>query len=154
MKNIALEDNVFYRLLKVLHVFIQVTFFIGILCFGWFFLKPHQTIETEKSYISCPDGKKYFFTSLNISNANYELALEACKNHLKPDKNLESFAESNLPAIHQVNKTTGSWSSFIQFEVLSLILAFLLLNGIKQSLLYIVYNKKFTFPFSRHRNDA
>ena len=154
MKDITLENNVFYRLLKVSYVFTQVIFFIGIVCFGWFFLKPHQTIETEKSYISCPDGAKYFFASLQVSRANYALARDTCNNHLKLDENSDPRAESNLPTIHQVDKTIGSWAAFVKFEVLCLILAFLLLNGIKQSLLYIVYNKPFTFPFSRHRKHT
>ncbi|MCH9764361.1 MAG: hypothetical protein K0U24_09110 [Gammaproteobacteria bacterium] len=154
MKKTALDDSVFYRALKVSYVYIQVIFFIGISCFGWFSLKPHQAIATEKSYISCPDGAKYFFSSLNISNANYELALEICENHLKPAKNLDSSTKPTFPAIHQVNQITGSWVTFVKFEVLSLILAFLLLNGIKQSLLYVIYKKKFTFPFSRDRNHS
>ena len=46
---------------------------------------------------------------------------------------------------HWIYKTEGSWIEAIELWLFGSLAVFLIINGIKQSLLYIVYGKKFTF---------
>lgn len=139
---------------------------ISVLCFGWS-LKPYQLIDTEKSYLTCPDGTKHSFDSLDIyfyskrSFSNYETAkaIGECNKHLKKEKlvtdpsilkilnkqggNWEIVKGDPYPT-DWIYKTKGSWVMAIKLWVFGSLIVFLIFNIIKQSLLYIVYGKKFT----------
>lgn len=90
-----LETKWFHRLVKVMYIFFLTVGIISVLCFGWS-LKPYQLIDTEKSYLTCPDGTKHSFDSLDIyfyskrSFSNYETAkaIGECNKHLKKKNSL------------------------------------------------------------------
>lgn len=63
--NLDLEVKWFYRLVKVMYVLFLAVGLIGVLCLGWS-VKPYQLIDTQKSYLTCPDGTRYFFKSLAL----------------------------------------------------------------------------------------
>jgi len=155
---IDLEIKWFYRLVKVMYVFFLAIGFIGVLCVGWN-LKPHQYINNEKSYLICPDGTKYSFKSLDLyfytssffSDYERETVIKTCNNNLIKSTDPKEFHFENLIPIdgdpyptHIVYKTRSSWIEVIKFWFFGSLIVFLIFNVIKQSLLYIVYGKKFT----------
>jgi hypothetical protein len=155
---IDLEINWFYRLVKVMYVLFLAVGLIGVLCAGWD-LKPYQYINNEKSYLTCPDGTRYsfkilalsFYTRSSFDDYEKESVIKTCNKHLSKSTDPNEFNFENLIPVdgdpyptHWVYETRGSWIEAIELWLLGSLIAFLIFNGIKQSLLYIVYGKKFT----------
>lgn len=162
---IDLEIKWFYRLVKVMYVFFLAIGFISVLCIAWS-LKPYQLLDTRQSYLTCPDGTKhsfdslglYFYTKSRFSDYDSEKAIKECNKHLKKPAAVADIAPgdssdlSEWEVVHGnpyptdwIYKTEGSWISAIKFMLFGSMIVFLIFNVIKQSLLYIVYGKKFTF---------
>lgn len=166
MQKLDLENKWFYRLVKVMYIFFLAAGLIGVFCTGWG-SKPYQLVDTRKSYFTCPDGTKHSFHSLDLyfyskesfSDYDAEKVIGQCnKKHLKKgeavtdltlikfldaDKHWEGINGDPYPT-NWVYKTEGSWIEAIKWWILGSLVAFLIFNVIKQSLLYIVYGKKFT----------
>jgi hypothetical protein len=141
-----LEARVFYRLVKVMYVLFLAVGLVGVICIGWSF-KPYQLVDSSKSYLTCPDGTKHSFDSFFIFKREfYEYkikdGLKICKKHLADNHDL--FEQYRVPPLHIFYKTKGSWILPIEIGFFGSLIIFLILNVIKQSLLYIVYGKKFT----------
>lgn len=163
-----LENKCFYRLVKVMYVFFLAVCFIIIGLLGWE-TKPYQVIDGDISYFTCPNGERHSFDSLDLyvysssfSSSDAEKAISECNKHHKKN---EPVTDSALLKIFNSNSnhwkiaygdpypttriytTRGSWVEVIQWWVLGFFVVFLIINVIKQSLLYIVYGKKFTFSW-------
>jgi len=166
MKILDLENKWFYRLVKVMYIFFLAIGLVGVLCIGWS-SKPYQLVDNKRSFLTCPDGTKhtfqsfdlYFYSKEKFSDYDVEKAIGTCnKKHLKKgeavtdltlikfldaDKHWEENNRDPYPT-HWIYKTEGSWIEATEWGLLGSIVTFLILTVIKQSLLYIVYGKKFT----------
>ncbi len=149
---IDLEIKWFYRLVKVMYVFFLTTGFIGVLCIGWN-SKPYQVIDNKKSYLNCPDGTRYSFDSLDLyfyskqpfSAYDGKKAIEKCNKKMSnrhPKFGYDLAFDEKF--ISWSFKTNGSWIEAIEWWLLGSLIVFLIINIIKQSLIYVVYGKKFT----------
>lgn len=166
--DLNLESRVFYRLVKVLYAFFLGLSFLGVFCVGYSWI-PYKTIDNQKSYLTCPDGTKYsldgiglyFHITKNYSDYDTKEAIKACREHsLHKYKIMRKVTDPKLIKIlnskeaaapyptHWAYQTIGGWLDVIKIWFVGCIITFLILNSIKQAVLYIVYGKKFTLPIA------
>ncbi|CAM2737034.1 Uncharacterised protein [Legionella steigerwaltii] len=150
-QKLDLQNKWFYRLVKVLYIFFLAVGLIGVLCIGWC-LKPYQLVDTKKSYLTCPDGTRHSFHSLDLyfdskksfSDYDAKKAIKMCGKHSDEFEKYRAPSPEPYPT-HWEFKELGSWLSVMKFWLWGIIIVFIIINVTKQSLVYIVYGKKFNF---------
>ena len=162
-----LEDKWFYRFVKVMYIFSLaiVSILFVIMCWN----PPREIIDNDKSYFVCPDGSQHSFHSLGMQfysensfnlDTDVKKAIQECNKNLKKgepltDKTaikwLDAYKhwdsmESPYPT-RWIYETVGSWLSVVQLMFFGLTIIFLIINILKQAILYIVYGKKINIGF-------
>lgn len=161
---IRLENRFFYRLTKVIYFFCFVIYFL-IIAIILFISIPNANIADEKkTYILCDNGKKsltinktnldfYIYSGILSDSSDIE-AKKFCMSKETYDQ--MSFFEKELYNAGVINKNYNlkilykprDWISYLLtiFKVaMSFIFFYIILNTIKETLLYLAFNKKFNW---------
>lgn len=166
-----LEQKFLFRLIKVTYYVALIIgiFFIGI--FGWE-TKPTKYQDISKSYIVCPNGNKYLINDFKIYSSyispENDLSIKTvCHGNIAKIRNtktgeekevtlselsqygvsIESKVKDTKYEIVYVNSTRGSWRSVILWWIVGSYILYIVLNIIKETLLYMFFGKKFSWDF-------
>lgn len=167
------EKYIIYRLINVLYWGSLIFFVLVILLFGWF-EKPYKTLDTQNSYIECDNGKTYSYENLNVNfyfdsnddidarkicfdrklqvySRSKESIVDVSLEEYLQIRPLDEFLNNYIPSpnytVHEVDKTNGAWLTPILVWVIGLVGLYILLNIIKESLLYISFGKRFSWKW-------
>lgn len=113
----VLETKWFYRLVKVMYVFLLTVGLISVLCLGWA-LKPYKYINDEESYLIClhglhsfKDAELYFPSDSIKFGSDYDKkSRDICVHDaIKENIRLWKINDKNSTANNQQSNGTGVW---------------------------------------------
>lgn len=147
-----IEDKLLYRLVKVAYIIVLLIGILIVGAIGWS-SKPETYIDSDKSSLSCDNGKKYTLDSLGIYLITDDTRLDtyddrrakiACTYGVKDDY----ITQYKLPSVanyqvNYVNSIRGSWKSALFWWLLGFLGAYITLNLIRETLNYILFGKPF-----------
>lgn len=166
----VLEEKLVFRLINVSYIVLLIA--VGAISIGISLeSKPRVIPNQYKSYINCDDGKNFSFKQAYIStwdmiNENTlddygdEKARILCAKYDRQkaldagysNYEIDSFIKSNL--IDQKNyslntdyKVEGSWATMILYSLIGISMGYVVLNIIRETLLYIFFGKKFSWKW-------
>lgn len=162
MEKNKLESKAWFRLVKVLFIFTYLLTLLVIFIFAYY-SRPQSIIDTYNSKIICDNGKKYLAGENNIEVFKVKYAIDGYYETEKDkvsllclgyehgfvpdfitDAEMSKIENKNqLYKIEIVNKSDGSWWSYIGYIILALFTASLIFEIIRRTFLYIVSGKKF-----------
>lgn len=167
-----LEDKLLYRLVKVIYIITFLLVSLMVIAEGWWF-KPVLIVDSDKSTITCSNGKSYSFNTVGISASlseakqldsyNDRKAREFCKEfetyiiENKQTGEQQGIKYSDFPKYNLINpdldrvsysfnlveSTTGSWTNVILRWTLGIAISYVILNLIRETLNYILFGKPF-----------
>ncbi|MFA6404606.1 MAG: hypothetical protein WCW03_01235 [Candidatus Paceibacterota bacterium] len=154
-----LESKIWFRLLKVIFIFVYLAIFLFLLVFAYS-SKPYAIIDEYNSVIVCDNGTRYKAgdNGINAEEAWAEQlgATRVDLNGLTPTKIQAThlclgYSEGKIGFIPDippykveiVRKTVGDWSSFIGYTALVLFVTIIVFELVKRSFFYIVLGKRF-----------
>lgn len=149
-----LEKKFLYRIVKVNYVLAFIFFGFIVFIVGWN-SKPEEYIDEDKSHLTCTNGKKYalnsskiylFSSDSELSEYDDERARKVCAYAIVDDYlNKYKTPESQNYQVTLVNSIRGSWGSAVMWWTLGLGGVYIVLNLIKETLLYVFLGKKFSW---------
>jgi hypothetical protein len=175
MRNHDLESRFFYRLVKVVYFLFLFLALILAFYFGYGYM-PTKYVDNDKSYLVCPKGL-YTFNSQGIqfwvrdndenkftSNNFDEKAKKSCSEYVESDWELadkppemERAEKMRKEFISNPNHgpftvsleigTEGSWKKALEWWLGGGGLIYIILNIIKETLVYLAFGKKFTWDW-------
>jgi hypothetical protein len=162
-----LEDNLLYRLIKVLNIIALLACFLITLVVGWTF-KPQTLADVSSSYIACNNGRRFSLRELNIymlssnkDSLTTNQDLTAKKNcmlengrYLGNMYDTEYFPKSAVPVTKNyqliiVNRVTGSWMNALLTWFIGIIGSYFVLNIIRETTNYVLFGKPFDWLWIR-----
>jgi hypothetical protein len=150
------EDHFFYRLVKVAYVVGSLIIGFLIIVIGWTY-KPTEFTDGTKSYLACSNGKKYSLETAKIivwsnnktlnSYADKE-ARKVCAYSVVEDySDKYPTPQYKNYTLNLVNGSRGSWWIVLLVWTIGLSLLYAILNIFRETLLYMVLGKKFSWEW-------
>ena len=166
----VLEKKLVFRLINVAYIALLIAVIaisIGISLES----KPQVIPNQYKSYLNCSDGKNFSFMQANINtwdmiNENTlddygdEKARILCAKYKRQDAldaglsnyQIDNYIKSNLIdqknySLNTVYKVEGSWITVILYSLVGISMGYVVLNIIRETLLYIFFGKKFSWKW-------
>lgn len=157
-----LENKFLYRFVNVAYIGGLILFGLIVFAIGWS-SKPEKIVDNQKSLITCNNGKKYSLEAAKINVWSGEKQLDSyddkdarkvCAYAITGDYidkyETPSYMNYQLVLSH---KTAGSWGSAVMWWVFGLFGIYAILNIIKETLLYIIFNKKLSWKWLQNLNE-
>lgn len=163
-KNMYLEGNIFYRLIKVAYIFTLLLGIVLIGVFGWE-SKPESYVDSSKSYITCNNnnyndfqtrGKTYTLDAIEaysiyagyLSNTDVIKAKVVCAYDVKWNysytNDIPNYQNYQLTIINSVR---GDWRYVFIWWIVGFCVVYIVLNLIRETLIYIFFGRPFQWEW-------
>lgn len=147
--------NFFFRLIKVAYILGLLAIWFIIIFVGWT-EKPTPYLDSEKSLISCANGKSYtldkakiylFYKTENLDQNDEIEARKLCAYGVINDYSSEyrnlQIPQSKNYSLKQFESIRGSWTTLLLIWVLGISISYIVLSLIRETLNYIFLGKSF-----------
>jgi hypothetical protein len=143
--NKDLENKFLFRLVKVLYI---ITLLFSILIFGIYAWEaiPERKISREESVLMCSNGKRY-----PLSDTTVYFEYEGEKINQGKLNELESFCDYAGYEIDFGYKLDGTWLNPLGFLFLGIGSSYVILNILRETLIYLFFGKKFDWEWIKSR---
>jgi hypothetical protein len=154
--NEDLEEKFLYRLIRVFYVgsFLLAILFSVVMAWS---SKPRKLIDHNNSYIVCSgSGSSFSLSNADIYMFNHESSLDNYDNEKARKLCYKSLPVINSPSLwsgyynydlYLIDKTEGSWVSVMVSLLLTMSVSYIILNILKETLIYILFGKSFDWQW-------
>lgn len=160
-----LENKILYRIIKVSYILSLIISFIFVAALG-LSEKPYESVNEEKSELICNSGNIYKLSSFEsywatyqdeLSSTNDITARKVCLHQeLKSSGLSETDIEKTINSsgkieknyqINLVKTTVGNWSNVFILWAIGIAISYISINLIRETILYIFFNTKFSWEW-------